>query len=756
MKKLLRLCIAILLLAALALGCAAAETPAALSLEGYTLKWEDTFDGDALDRASWNVELHEPGWVNEEWQAYVDSGENIFLEDGKLVIRPVKTVDASGKASYTSGRVSTQHKQDFTYGLFEARLKVPEGVGYLPAFWLMATDENIYGQWPRCGEIDIMEVHGSNTQTTYGTLHYGNPHGQSQASLTLAKGSFSEDFHTYALEWLPGEMRWYVDGQLIHTENNWYSVTVGQGEITYPAPFDQPFYIILNLAVGGTWVGYPDETTDFDSARYEIDYVRVYQKDEYDENVSKPTKTLIYREPDASGNYLINGDLAVSESLADNKDWFFLTTQGGAAQASISDGQMNILVEKSGSVDYSIQLVQPDLPMQKGGVYQVSFDAYATGERTMLVGVSAPDLNYIRYMPDTLVNLTAEKQSYTFEFPMTMDSDVNGRLEFNMGNVTSTDDIFISNVAVKLLRMEESAGPEAKTVLTDGNYLYNGKFQEGEGRLGFWDITNDSGAALTVTNFADGRRLKISGLTEGSVVLTQTDLALGEGAYLFSIDLEGGAGQSVAVTVGGERFTLTLEEGKTAYSHRFSLGSSLTSRDITLTFSGDCLADNIALTEDSLLKNGSFNANLASFEPYAYNTGNVNWVVDSLTEDNAVDYTINDTGDQVWHIQLKQTGVRVEQGQKYRLTFQAKCSIERDILYAIQKDGNKHNDDWTPYIENTVAVGPEWTTVSAEFTMSHPTDLDCVFNISMGAVNGQRITDQHRIVIDNILLEKIN
>ncbi len=756
MKNLLRFILALLLLAALALGCAAAEAPATLSLEGYALKWEDTFDGDALDRSNWNVERHDPGWVNEEWQAYVDSEENIFLEDGKLVIRPVKKVDAAGKASYTSGRVSTQHKQDFTYGLFEARLKVPEGMGYLPAFWLMATDENIYGQWPRCGEIDIMEVHGSNTGTTYGTLHYGNPHGQSQASKTLAEGSFSEDFHTYALEWLPGEMRWYVDGELIHTENNWYSVTVGQGEITYPAPFDQPFYIILNLAVGGTWVGYPDATTDFDNARYEIDYVRVYQKDAYDENVSKPTKTLIYREPDAHGNYLVNGDLAVDESLSDSKNWFFLTTQGGVAEASIADGQMNILVEKSGSVDYSVQLVQPDLPLQKGGVYQISFDACATGDRTMLVGVSAPDLNYIRYMPDTLVNLTGQKQSYAFEFPMTMDSDVNGRLEFNMGNVRSTDDIFISNVAVKLLRMEEATGPEAKTVLADGNYLYNGKFQEGEGRLGFWEVQNDSSAALTVTDFADGRRLKISGLHDGSVTLTQTDLALGEGDYLFSISLEGAAGQTVAVTAGGESFTFTLEEGRTAYAQRFTLGSSLPDHSVTLVFSGDCLADNIAITEDSLLRNGSFNANLAGFEPYAYNTGNVTWVVDSLTEDNAVDYTISDTGDQVWHIQLKQTGVRLEKGQKYRLTFQAKASMAREILYAIQKDGSKHNDDWTPYVENAVAVGPEWKTISVDFTMHHESDPDCVFNISMGAVNGKQIRDQHRIVIDNISLEMIN
>ena len=155
-----------------------------LNLDGYSLVWEDNFDGPGLNRNDWNVELHEPGWVNAELQEYVDSEENIFFENGNLVIRPVKST-VNGKIHYTSGRISTQNKRDFTYGVFEARLKVPEGNGFLPAFWLMATDENVYGQWPRCGEIDIMEVHGSDTRTTYGTIHYGNPHRQSQATRTL-------------------------------------------------------------------------------------------------------------------------------------------------------------------------------------------------------------------------------------------------------------------------------------------------------------------------------------------------------------------------------------------------------------------------------------------------------------------------------------------------------------------------------------------------------------------------------------------
>lgn len=238
-----------------------------LSYEGYGLVFEDRFDGLALDRSRWNVELHEPGWVNEEWQEYVDSEENILLRDGRLLIRPVKTVHKDGKISYTSGRISTQYKHDFTYGLFEARLKVPKGKGFLPAFWLMTTDEDKYGQWPVCGEIDIMEVKGDQTGTNHGTLHYGLPHEQNQGTVTLPQGDFSEEFHDFALVWEPEVIRWYVDGRLFHEVVQWPT-----------APFHHDMYLILNLAVGGSWVGYPDETTDFEHAAFAVDYVRVYQK----------------------------------------------------------------------------------------------------------------------------------------------------------------------------------------------------------------------------------------------------------------------------------------------------------------------------------------------------------------------------------------------------------------------------------------------------------------------------------------------
>jgi len=249
-----------------------------LSYEGYELVFEDHFDAAELDRSNWNVELHEPGWVNEELQEYVDSKETICLQNSKLLIRPIRTVHEDGRISYISGRISTRRKRDFTYGLFEARLKVPKGKGYLPAFWLMTTDEKQYGQWPVCGEIDIMEIMGNHTRTNHGTIHYGLPHEQNQGTVTLSEGDFSEEYHDFALKWEPGVIRWYVDGRLFHEVKQWYSTDEGGVSKPFPTPFDHDMYIILNLAVGGNWVGYPDETTDFEYAVFEVDYVRAYQK----------------------------------------------------------------------------------------------------------------------------------------------------------------------------------------------------------------------------------------------------------------------------------------------------------------------------------------------------------------------------------------------------------------------------------------------------------------------------------------------
>lgn len=418
--------------------------------DAYKLVWADEFDEDKLNRDNWNVELHEPGWVNAEWQEYVDSEENIRVSDGKLILRPVKTKKEDGSMYYTSGRVSTEKKQEFTYGYFEAKAKVPEGKGYLPAFWLMTGDEEKYGQWPRCGEIDIMEILGQEPALTHGTIHYGNPHEQQQGHYELEGETFADAFHVYGLEWEPGEMRFYVDGNIYHTVNDWYSSFADAEPEPYPAPFDQNFYMQLNLAVGGNWPGDPDETTDFDNAEFEIDYVRVYQKPEYDTNVTKPAPT--FREPLENGNIVYNGDFSETEDLADDVNWNFILNEGGAGSAEIKDGMIVISTDNEGKVDYSIQLVQKDLPLYNGKNYKVTFEAYADENRKMVACVTGPSANYIRYMEDTTLDLTKDWQTYEYEFEMIEKDDNNGRIEFNMGKAGSTATVYIRNVRVEEIK----------------------------------------------------------------------------------------------------------------------------------------------------------------------------------------------------------------------------------------------------------------------------------------------------------------
>ena len=738
-----------------------------LSYDGYTLKWEDDFLGDSLNRDDWNVELHEPGWVNEEWQAYIDSPDNIQVKDSNLYLIPVKTDNGDGTYSYTSGRVNTQNKHDFTYGLFEARVKVPTGMGYLPAFWMMPTNENLYGQWPRCGEIDCMEVMGQDTTTAHGTIHYGNPHAQSQGTYVLSSGNFSDEYHVFSCEWEPGCIKWYVDGHKIHEESRWYTTTEGQGTITYPAPFDQPFYIILNLAVGGSWVGYPDENTSFDDQAFIIDYVRAYQKDSYDDNVDRPAKEVTLREPNADGNYINNGDYSDAESLDDDENWKFMLFNDGLARASIADNTMTIATERAGKDDYSVQLVQANVPMEKGASYRVTFDAYSTEDRTMVVAVKAPDVNWFEYMPSTVVELTTEKQTYSLDFDMTEPNDANGRLEFNMGHTASTADIYISNVSLVKTVAADPNAIEDKPVLADGNYIYNGAFQEGDEpgnkRLGFWDITNNASATVEATNENTIRRLKIEAADEiaaDTVIAGQSYLTYPSNAALeLSFDVETDNARDLTVRMDGKDYTIALSNTAESYSIKFisDNDSSNNSLEFLLGAKGVTYLDNVRLVEDALIKNGSFNAGLTGFDFYADASADTSIVVDSLTEDNAADITINNTGDKDWMIQLKQNNVEMKNGQWYHLQFDIKANINRDIMYAIQRDGSS-DDNWIPYTGSQIvslSESTDYTTVSYDFQMTEETDPNAIFTISLGAVSDKKIIMHHRVCIDNIVLTEI-
>ena len=668
------------------------------------------------------------------------------------------TAGTKVKKSYTSGRISTQNLKTFTYGRFEVRAKVPNGQGYLPAFWLMANDENVYGQWPRCGEIDCMEVMGQDTNKLYGTIHYGNPHAESQGTYTIKDGekSFSDDFHTFTCDWEPGKITWYVDGKKYHEESNWHSTTEGQGTLTYPAPFDQPFYIILNLAVGGSWVGNPNETTNFKNNPFVVDYVRVYQKDSYDENVTRPeVKFEPTNEPDESGNYIKNSTFAEAEDLTDDTNWKFITALDGAATAEIKDNSMVIKTENAGTVDYSVQLVQANVPFEKGATYEVSFDAKASENRKMNVDVKAPNRGYQSYMKTLVPELTTEMKHFSTQFVMKADSDVNGRLEFNMGNAGSGD-IVLQNVVVKKTADPDPNAKEEKTILANGSCIYNGSFQEGINHLGYWDITPE-GADIKVTGLSDGRRL----VTEGkSVTISQSDLAFKEGtAYALSFDAYAQNGATVVATVGGNTYKVNVEAGneKKDYVVKIPATAKFTDKTVSLKIEGAISLDNVKMVEDAKIKNGSFNDSLSGYEVYVDSAAKATVVVDSLKENNALDVTVDDTGADDWRIQIKQNNVLLEKGKKYKLSYEAKSTIDRKIRVVMQGGAalgwpvySEHSDDQDAN-DGIVTLTSEYQKFTEEFIMTEETDAQAFLSICLGNVGGQ-ITDQHRIVIDNISL----
>jgi len=246
-------------------------------IEGYELVWSDEFESTMLDTDKWEFQIGDgtryglpAGWGNSELQWYTQT--NYEVRNGNLAI--IAKQENQAGLRFTSARMRTLGKGDWKYGRYEIRAKLPRGRGIWPAIWMLPTNSK-YGGWAASGEIDIMEMIAHENDKVYGTLHYGGEwpdnvhHG---TSFKLAEGDFSSDFHVFVLEWEKGEIRWFVDGIHYQTLNEWYS-TGNQ----YPAPFDQQFHVILNVAVGGNWPGNPDSSTVFPQEML-VDYVRVYKK----------------------------------------------------------------------------------------------------------------------------------------------------------------------------------------------------------------------------------------------------------------------------------------------------------------------------------------------------------------------------------------------------------------------------------------------------------------------------------------------
>lgn len=272
--------------------------------DAWELIWSDEFKDKEIDRSKWDFDLGNGffnydsntwinGWGNDELQYYTRSPENVFVKEGMLHIRAVK--ESIHGCGYSSAKLKTRKRDgsplfNHKYGKFEIRAKLPTGKGIWPALWLLPQDEK-YGGWPASGEIDLMEAKGQEPNKVLGTLHFGSSwpaNTSSSNDYILPREGTIADFHVYALEWEPGAMRWYVDGQCYATQSFWWSSSkrdskqgvkpTKEADLNpWPAPFDHPFYFIMNLAVGGKFLGNPDKTTVF-PAEMVVDYVRVSSK----------------------------------------------------------------------------------------------------------------------------------------------------------------------------------------------------------------------------------------------------------------------------------------------------------------------------------------------------------------------------------------------------------------------------------------------------------------------------------------------
>jgi len=242
----------------------------------WNLVWSDEFEADTIDVNNWNFQVEEAGRFNDEWQRYTNSNENAYIDNNCLVIKAVHESDIHGMDQYTSARMHTANKQTWKYGKIAARMKLPQGEGIWPAFWMLGSNIEENGgdtPWPQSGEIDILELYGSKDDGIIeANVHYADASGSHAmmggTAFKLKQGKFADAFHIFEFEWDVNRIAWFVDGE------QFASMPISSDELT---EFHKDFFILLNIAVGGTHAGRPNATTIFPQYMY-VDWVRVYQK----------------------------------------------------------------------------------------------------------------------------------------------------------------------------------------------------------------------------------------------------------------------------------------------------------------------------------------------------------------------------------------------------------------------------------------------------------------------------------------------
>lgn len=597
--------------------------------DGYELIWADEFDGNygnakvdpatGLNLENWAYQLGDGstdcgnyGWGNNELQCYTKDPKNIKVNedldgDGKAdgLLRITASYEDKGitfgsesTKKYSSGRIRSTKGADAlfntTYGYIEGRISLPETQGAWPAFWMLPESTSIYGGWPVSGEIDILETVGARKDEACGTLHWGTPNHVYKGSGYVKLSSEMKYFHTYAIDWKPGQIDWIYDGKVIYTSTEWESGISGASDsLTFDAPFDEPFYAILNLAVdSGQFGGSANKASFKGDINMYVDYVRCFQKTAGYDDYATATVAVGSADDwkDYAGTNMI-GDIAVDtlngqgggldDSSADPAKWY-LSNQDDAAGAALESFVDNngktwavVNVAKAGGQDYSNQLIG-HFNAKKGYTYKVSFDAYASGD---LVGktVNCDAKEYAGWSTYAVSNvkLNSTATNYAFAWNQT-ENFSNCRIEFNLG-AQATGKVYISNVKVEIIdpaSIEDVTG--GRQVLAGGEMLYNSTFDQGAKHFGYWtaadgtvvsiprytteDLTGHDVSVVDIasmTNYehiANGikyyeRRAQISA-AEGKVpMIYQSGFAMGADTYTGSFDLYSKTNTAVKVSI---------------------------------------------------------------------------------------------------------------------------------------------------------------------------------------------------------------
>ncbi|PXW90955.1 carbohydrate binding protein [Streptohalobacillus salinus] len=773
----------------------------------WQLTFEDNFDGTTLDTNKWNYDTGNgfydgdtfiSGWGNEELEYYQE--DNVRLEDGQLIIegKEESVTDETGTYDYTSGKIHTKGKFSQTYGRFEAKMSLPAGQGYWPAFWMMP-ENDVYGTWAASGEIDIMENSGSHPNKIGGAIHYGAkwPNNTYTAKDYLfPAGQDITDMNVYAVEWEPGEIRWYVNDQLFQTLNNWSTTDEDLAtKYAYPAPFDQDFYMILNLAIGGWYGGAPDDTTTFPGEMV-VDYVRVYER--AGENYPAPTEPEFEAEPlpegekaAIDGNYVYDPtyaegftNLKTNDDVSQHwteRDWNFLHLEDFGGDGSVSvdtiDGVpfAKVDIANPGNQTYSIQMIQ-NVTVGKGRWYKLSFDAKSTEDRDINIKIGGgADRGYVAYSPNANYALSDTVESHDVVFQMQQDSDTRARLEFNLG--TNVQPVWIGNVALEEVEPVDVFNEnDPKKPLPNGNHVYNGTFDLGKiNRMTYWTFDVLSGHATGAVN--EATRMFTASITDGGtkaddLQLHQTGLDLrANDEYALTFDAKATATRTISVAVMNDASDITYLENQSVELTEtvdtktvnftmpdvsdnqgklvFLLGGDDPAVTIDNVFLKRITNNSAALTVEEAfpLTNGTFNLGLDKWSIHNQGDHEPSSEASVSVVDGKFVANVMDNGTEPWHIMLMQNDLTLLGDHRYELMFDVSSTLERQIDVSIE------NASYHRYFSEIITVGPETETFSYQFDM---TKTDTVgLKYLLGAIAGAANLDAHEVTIDNVRLEVV-